>query len=248
MKLETTEQPDSRSKSNSMSGCKRWALILSTIILCPFLVFFTQLFMRWTVFPWIESIIVRMHQDLVDKSFLTGQPCEAPCWYNLNLGVSTESDVRKTLARLPFVYQEDIREWNTTLSNDQVAKEIFYYCSYLNDKVCGRFLFSDGIVTLISTRIDFPLDFQTVVDKLGPADYYAMFSGIETQNCTINLFWLEDNLLITITNYQYYNCPYEKGIDPNSKVEFITYSHEEPPFLFEQYSDIYKQWQGFSKP
>jgi hypothetical protein len=34
---------------------------------------------------------------LVDESFVSDQPCKAPCWYNLNVEESTLEDIRKTL-------------------------------------------------------------------------------------------------------------------------------------------------------
>jgi hypothetical protein len=248
MDQEESIQQTPVNRANANVGCRHWIILLVCILLAPIVLFFGQLFYRWVVIPWIDDITVRMNRDLVDQSFVTNAPCEAPCWYTLNLGISTESDVRKTLEQLPFVDQDSILERDSAWINENDAKRIFYDCSYLKDEMCGGFILSEGILKQIYTRVDYPLTFETVVEKIGPPNFYNMIHGIEFQNCTINLFWLMSDVEVMISNYQHFNCPVGTGIGPDFKVDWITYSLDNKPWKFERYSNVYHPWQGFSKP
>ena len=100
----------------------------------------------------------------------------------------------------------------------------------------------------VSTRIDYSLTFQTVIERFGSPNYYSMFPGIEFQNCQINLHWVEDGLELMATSDQYFNCPFESGIDPYTRVNSITYGLEIVSKRFEKYNDVYHPWRGFLEP
>ena len=72
----------------------------------------------------------------VDRSFVTGQPCDAPCWYELRLGESTIDDIRATLLQLPFVDQSTLFEWN--IGTDGSKLGFYFDCVYYDSPgSCG---------------------------------------------------------------------------------------------------------------
>jgi hypothetical protein len=47
---------------------------------------------------------------IATQSFLSDEPCAAPCWYGLVPGESSKADVLRVLAELPFVDMSTISE------------------------------------------------------------------------------------------------------------------------------------------
>ncbi len=248
MNQEIFRKRNSTQSTRSSLGCKQWWIIIIIIILSPIWVFLLDIFVRKAVIPWGESIVVNLHQDQVDRSFITGQPCQAPCWYNLYLGVSSGEELKGTLKQLPFVDQNHIKEWDITWQEQNDAKEILYDCSYLADHSCGGIVLYRDRFMQIWTRVDYRLTFETVVERLGSPDYYALRPGIEFANCDISLFWVENNLELVASNNQYSGCPFELGIDPRLWVNTLAYSLENVANRFEKYSDVYHPWRGFLEP
>ena len=248
MNQEVFKRQNPANRTYARLGCKQWGIIIICVLLSPIFVFLLDLSLRRIVSPWAERFEISLHQDLVDRSFITNQPCKAPCWYNLHLGVSSESEVKDTISQLTFVDQNRIQERDTTWQEEKDAKQIDYSCSYLAGRTCGGIILSQNRLMQVWTQIDYPLTFEEAVGQLGPPSYYAMFPGIEFQNCVISLYWLKNNLEFTASNYQHFSCPFGTGISPAIKVNTLTYSVENNSWLFEKYGDIYHRWQGFSIP
>lgn len=74
------------------------------------------------------SCVRASEETLMDRSFITGKPCAAPCWYGLELDVSNKDDVIAALDRLPFVDQASIGEFGTAWLEDENAIGISYGC------------------------------------------------------------------------------------------------------------------------
>jgi hypothetical protein len=171
----------------------------------------------------------------------------APCWYGINLGKSSASNVYETLAELPFVNQNDIREWGTIWGDDDQAREIFYYCSYLPKQQCGGMTLSRGKVVRIWTQIDYSLTMESIVERIGSPDYRAMFPGIEFQHCEVVLVWIDNEAVISASNQRNPGCPSNTGIKADMQADTLTYSLENDPGFYERY-DIYQKWSGFAMP
>src|SRR5438132_1621047 len=52
--------------------------------------------------------------EFTDTSLLSGEPCAAPCWYGLELGVSTKARVRDTIEILRFLDLGSLTEMDQT--------------------------------------------------------------------------------------------------------------------------------------
>jgi hypothetical protein len=64
-----------------------------------------------------ESTSKPVDLELVDQSFVTGQTCEAPCWYGLEPGISNESEVMDVLKKQLFVDQNSNSKSETDEKN-----------------------------------------------------------------------------------------------------------------------------------
>lgn len=145
--------------------------------------------------------------EIADRSFLLGEPCEAPCWYNLIPGQSTESEVNEVLAELPFVDQDYTRRWEYEGDYDgdsdfQKDMSIHFNCVE-GDEVppCGHIDLDDGIVHVISHEIFYQLTLEQVIEKLGPPDYvvYGLYPP-HGDGCLVDLEWLEQGITVRIVD------------------------------------------------
>lgn len=141
--------------------------------------------------------------EIVDRSFLLNEPCEAPCWYNLIPGELPERDVTEVLAELPFVDQDSIvRRDSASMSNFTGGTRIRYNCIGADKGyTCGYIYLVDGIVHIISHVIRYPLTIEQVIEKLGPPDYvvYGLYPP-HGDGCLVDLEWLEQGITVRIVD------------------------------------------------
>jgi hypothetical protein len=105
---------------------------------------------------------------LVDRSFLTGQPCAAPCWYGIEPDKSPEEEALSKLNELPFVDSQSIREYKNVNTGDYSgASEIYFGCAFPQGSTCGVIVGVEGIVKEIDLTIQYPLPLKSVIDLLG---------------------------------------------------------------------------------
>ena len=148
-----------------------------------------------------KSVPSTQEPGLVDKSFVTGEPCAPPCWYGLEIDQSTESDVITKLRELPFVDPGIIRISDVSIFNFPSAREIDYGCADLNDRLCGMMIISGGSLKVISTYIQYKLPLRAVIDKLGVPDevYFTPYSS-HGDGCLLDLDWLEKGIIARRTD------------------------------------------------
>lgn len=189
-------------------------------------------------------------ETLVDRSFITQEPCAAPCWYGLELEKSSEEDVYTVLENLPFVNYNSIKEWGTVWGDDENAKEIFYDCQHPRKKRCGGFILSNDRLKQLWVSVNYNLSFFDVVQILGPPNHisYVPRSG-EIAGCTLALYWPKKS--IYIRSHQREGCPaldtLKKGvkIDSDTKVTYITYIDLETFNLGTRENEFL--WPGFAE-
>jgi hypothetical protein len=194
----------------------------------------------------------RIDDPLADHSFLTNQPCAAPCWYGIKLGDTSKDSVRTTLKKLPFVDSASIQETQQIWLNDPNAIEIDYNCLHPLDKECGGIQFASGEIKLIWTTVGYDLTFKQVVDVLGPPEYVDYGPDHpETYGCLIDLTWPKKSIGVHIHDLNSdAHCKMiadGNGVAPDIKVETISYSSFE---VFRSKSGgccIHATWPGFAK-
>lgn len=125
---------------------------------------------------------------LVDTSFLTGQPCAAPCWYGLELDKSTKEDVYNTLKQLPLVDASSIKEFKTALWAEPIP-EIEFDCRDPKISSCTEIFIEDGLVKQIMYTVGFDLPLERVVEKLGVPEYVQFAGNPNVGGTRMSLFW-----------------------------------------------------------
>lgn len=200
-----------------------------------------------------KSILSTQEPRFVDKSFITRQPCEAPCWYGLELNKSTEAEVDAKLSELPFVDQNTIRKWNNVNFGDfSNAIEINYGCPEPKGQICGVFVLSDDLLKIINLRIQYELRLDTVIDYLRPPAYinYSPYTPHQ-QGCMLIMDWPDQRISARSINGDSYQLCHEidigNGIDPTANVTDVYYMVKEA-FLSRQ-CEKYKcpPWPGFKE-
>jgi hypothetical protein len=136
---------------------------------------------------------------LVDRSFVTGQPCKAPCWYGLRLGESTLDDIRATLPELPFVDKSQIYEQST---GDFGPNEKLFVvrCTYsMEADLCATLKTSkDGKLSKIIIIVAYELTLQTAIADLGVPKFYTVNPSPNEDVCYVEVFWPEKNIVVSI--------------------------------------------------
>jgi hypothetical protein len=136
--------------------------------------------------------------SLVDRSFITGEPCEAPCWYNIQLAATTETEVKSVLAILPFIDPASI-ETNQDLY-DPSAKMISFNCRYKTEQNCGFVGVSGlGLVTGMGHEIAYDLPLSEVINRYNSPEYifYNAYYGSDDK-CQLALYWPKKNIAVEI--------------------------------------------------
>ena len=125
-----------------------------------------------------------------DDSFLTGDPCQAPCWYGLELNRSDPEDVRSTLRTLPFVDATSIITRPTGWYDSQDAILIEYKCVGQPEATCGGVLVSEGIIVRLSLPVQVPITLRDAVDRLGQPDFVSAGPPAVSGNCLVEHYLL----------------------------------------------------------
>jgi hypothetical protein len=137
----------------------------------------------------------------VDRSFLTGQPCKAPCWYGLRLGESTLDDIRTALPSLPFVDNSQIYEQPT---GDFGPNERLFlvHCTYSKAaEFCATLTTSEeGKLRKIITVVAYELTLQTAIEKLGDPKFYTVTPLPNKDVCYVEIYWPEKNIVVSIND------------------------------------------------
>lgn len=138
----------------------------------------------------------------VDRSLITGQPCEAPCWYGLKLGESTVDEVRLALQNLTFV--DSTKTLEQPLANLHPNQKLFIIkCVYLTyEYECGSLETSEeGKLIKIYLSVLYPLDIQTLINKLGVPEYYNVFGpSPNLGGCLVYIYWPQKNIYAQIND------------------------------------------------
>jgi hypothetical protein len=130
------------------------------------------------------------HPELVDQSWLTSNPCAAPCWQGLEPGKSTREEVLKTLPNLSFLdYQKGI----TDFAGQDIVK-----CKQPSDKNCLFFILKNDRLDRLGFLLEYSITLDEVVSQLGEPDFLAIIPNAnERGDCFFQVYWLHQRLVIT---------------------------------------------------
>jgi hypothetical protein len=133
----------------------------------------------------------------VDRSFLTDDPCAAPCWQGLTLDQSTKADLVATLTTLDFVDARRIREDEADWKDHKKVIVVSFDCLYPAKVACGDAGFVEDRLKYLWTSIQYELTLGEVVTKLGEPDYveFAPYEA-EAGGCVADFFWLASGISV----------------------------------------------------
>ena len=187
-----------------------------------------------------------------DQSFLTDQPCAAPCWHGLAPGESNEQQTLETLSDLSFVDHQSIKEYITSWPGSNLAKSIRFGCTHPKIDFCGEIVVADNTLKQIYL-ITNPIEVITTLNKLGPPEFvdvaiYAPHQG----GCIINLNWPQPGILLQQKDPSSYELSdlieSGKSIPKNTKFDVLIYMVSEEFHRFQ--TEIIKSydWPGLGEP
>lgn len=134
----------------------------------------------------------------VDRSFVTGQPCYAPCWQGLNLDVSTVEEVQSTLRELPFVDQTTLFEYKYESNQRVFGFDCTYYhvpggggCGVLETSI-------DGTLKRVVTSVQYPLSLRSVIDQIGNPEFFTANPLPNDDVCLLEIYWPEKKIITTL--------------------------------------------------
>ena len=174
----------------------------------------------------------------VDRSFLTGESCDPPCCYGLEINTSTKEDALSTLNQLPFIDGTSISENETYLfNNGPLASEIIYKCVNNNIYPCGILTFYEGKLIKNWLTINYNLTLESAADRLGVPDHLVYFWPNPYGSCEITVSWIKRGTSITIHDENDYNECVSiidgNKVSPDILVDTILYTS--PEILEENY-------------
>jgi hypothetical protein len=129
----------------------------------------------------------------IDRSFLTDEPCAAPCWYGLTPGKSKTADVQRVLAELPFVDQAAITQYGSGVTGGSI--EISFQCRKDKERR-DWIIIQGGIVQKIALSLQYSLTFGEVVEKLGPPDYVWVSNWGDTTGYIVDLYYVQQGIVV----------------------------------------------------
>jgi hypothetical protein len=150
------------------------------------------------ILPYIfASLLIGCSSEEEQISYLSGNPCEPPCWQEIVPGSTKETDALNLLKELGFLDQNSIEEHGIPYGLGELLplKENLYLAYDYN--------FRDGTVGRLHVKNDFVyrIDFQppagklkltTVTDSWGMPDFvYVTYGSFNQISCydTLLFFW-----------------------------------------------------------
>ena len=206
----------------------------------------------WISFMLITAVLVACNKTGndkdIDRSFLTDKPCTAPCWYGLELNISSQDEVINTLRQLSFVDQNSIQKVQGR-SEDENLEELRFSCIRPEFRKCGRIVFREGKMWRITMSIGYHLTFAETVQKLGPPSAVFLIPSVEVVGCTVSLSWPENKIRVegdTRLSCSKYYTPNGVKVDPSTQVDFVSYRSDLTKEMVRQ--EGYEPWRGFLEP
>jgi hypothetical protein len=133
-----------------------------------------------------------------DQSFISGEPCGAPCFYNIELLTTSGDEAKDILGNLSFINPASIIEEDNVYDEDSYY--IKYSCSEDLTELCGYIgVSSYQMVTGMGHKVFYRLSLADVVDKYGTPDFSyknAAYSG--TDQCEIVVYYVDQNFAVEI--------------------------------------------------
>jgi len=205
-----------------------------------------------------------LEPSLIDSSILTGLPCAAPCWYGLEIGRSTKSDILATARSLSFIDQKEFPEDPSSYFDPSkrvtvTASVIRLNCRQPEGAPCASLLVVNDVLKRIDLSPSVPLTLGEAVAHLGPPEYVAPSAVAGSAGlCNVVLVWKQRNIEVFFRSDIYGGPPprrdqvrcrdvhSSKDVSPNLPVSEITYWSPDDLAIVSESGDL--PWSGFAQP
>jgi hypothetical protein len=189
-----------------------------------------------------------------DQSLKTLQPCAPACWYGLEPGKSSLTQVKSTLAQLPFVDPSGMNyyESDNPLKPKTLIGTLSWHCLHPEQRWCGTATFEEGKLVLIYLSVNFPYTFRESVESLGPPNLVAYTPNLAMSGptlCSVDLYWTDKQFVLR--GYLIQSCPDPDSSgqmpkpNPEIKIESAFYGLQAQPESSAYPSTHYQPWDGF---
>jgi len=161
-----------------------------------------------------DNIVASRATPVVDRSFITGEICNPPCWYGSEINKSTKRETLLILGQQPFVKSQSLKEYETYWTSDIPATAVQYDCVTSESRPCGILTFHEGILVENWIAVNYDLMLESVIQRLGAPDYLTYFWPNPSGVCEISVLWIEKGTSVSFDDRDKYNeC--ENIIDGN---------------------------------
>ncbi len=197
----------------------------------------SNLSIKWLIFVALilnscsDRVVTSGKTPAIDRSFITGEVCDPPCWYGLEINKSTKEDVLSTLDQLRFVDSHSYKEYETYWLDGSLTTAIQYGCVKSNANPCGILTFYKGMLKKNWLTVNYDLRLEKAIERLGTPDYLTYLWPSPSGICEISVLWIEKGITISFHDRNKRNeC--ESVIDGNGVsrgvlVETVLYTSRE---------------------
>jgi hypothetical protein len=202
----------------------------------------------------IFFFIIGCKEDpLIDRSFVTDQPCSAPCWQGIKINQSSSDNVITILHNLPFVEQSSIVVKRIKQGNGQGDRRITFDCSHPTQRRCGEITLTNDKVISIWLSVEYPLTLKEVVDKLGVPDYVTFdLYHPDVGGCIITIEYPNMGIAMrsvdTRSERACNGLEKGEGLNPKIRVDELRYQSPVEPHESSCTEPGCVRWPGFEKP
>jgi hypothetical protein len=200
--------------------------------------------------------------SLVDRSILTGVPCQAPCWHGLVPGQSTKAEVLATGQGLSFLDPKALSEepygyYDQAKQGMVPGTMLRLGCKRPGGGTCASLLLVDGTLKEIYLSPPPSLTFEEAVAHLGAPDFVRRYPvDANPSVCNLAMIWKRRAIWLAFLNGQpkkdRVRCADVgggRGVDPGLPVELVIYSTPDDSAIAsapQPGGDF--AWPGFAKP
>ncbi len=134
----------------------------------------------------IPSLFVSCTKPDLDRSYLTSNPCSAPCWQGVTPGITDNETAFSIISNLNFIEQDSIKR---TVQQDTSLISGYVYRTKSGGS--GSIGLSDGIVNRIDLRPGAtPPLFRDIMEVFGPPESVLINEKSDADTCyDVNLFY-----------------------------------------------------------
>ena len=185
-----------------------------------------------------------------DQSFLTDEPCAAPCWHGLELGTSTKAQALSLLPTLAFVNAGSIADRATTWQGDNSARQVTFGCVHPRTNNCGSAIFAGDKLRWLELSVGYTLSMRMVVDKIGAPTLLDYSTG-NTPGCSVTAAWPGKNIAVVLDGLGDRVCQslgQGQGVPETLKVTSLHYTEAQILQAGPDSCCGRLAWPGFSKP